>query len=426
MFKIGLVLGVVIAISSVSAYAATINSTWIGSEWGSWSQASNWSPAIVPDNDPTNNFNVTIDGDDVDVALQQSRTINKLDCYGEAYFFGTNNPILFFEGQGLTNHGELDISDMWISGDVNNLSGAFLELDNTEIFGVLHNQNNAAIEVWGEVETDSVENHGTIISTSGADLFTEDGNFINYGQIELYGGQCGSEEDGNSFNNNSGAAITGWGTLYAEGAFNNSGFIKAQAGVLRIQCLYHPLTNNGSLSADPSSSLQIKPGGDLNNLAMINTTGGDFVVDANLVNSPGATIQILDGTLAAKKITQISGAVFNAFGKIIAENGFYIETGATAAITGPTSIIGNVTVSAGATLQISDGQTLITGQTTNNGTIELIGGTVIFQGGYTGGGTIPVTAGTDRNHFDINSDGIADFKDFAGFAESWLWQASWY
>ncbi len=95
-------------------------------------------------------------------------------------------------------------------------------------------------------------------------------------------------------------------------------------------------------------------------------------------------------------------------------------------LTGPTNIIGGVTVSAGAILRISNGQTLITGQTVNNSTIELIGGTVIFQGGYSGAGTIPVTAGTDRNHFDVNSDGIEDFKDFASFANSWLWQESWY
>ncbi|GAH31569.1 unnamed protein product, partial [marine sediment metagenome] len=103
-----------------------------------------------------------------------------------------------------------------------------------------------------------------------------------------------------------------------------------------------------------------------------------------------------------------------------------LESTASIEITGPTNIVGDVTVEAGATLEIRDGQTLITGQTVNNGTIKLIGGTVIFQGGYSGGGTMPVTAGTDRNHFDVNSDGIEDFKDFASFAESWLWQASWY
>jgi len=77
-------------------------------------------------------------------------------------------------------------------------------------------------------------------------------------------------------------------------------------------------------------------------------------------------------------------------------------------------------------LQISDGQTLITGQTTNNGTIHLIGGTVIFQGGYTGDGQIINDAGKDRSQLDMNKDGIQDMQDFAIFADNWLWKASWY
>jgi len=27
------------------------------------------------------------------------------------------------------------------------------------------------------------------------------------------------------------------------------------------------------------------------------------------------------------------------------------------------------------------------------------------------------------NHFDINADGIENLKDFAEFAQNWLWQA---
>lgn len=428
MLKKGLVLAAIIAISSVSAYAATINSSWVGGESGSWEQASNWNPAIVPDNNATNTFNVTVDGSSVEVGagIEQHRTINSLDCYGDVYFFGGTKQTLDFDGGSLTNHGDLDITNLYIGGDVNNLTGAFLELDDAEIFDDLYNQNSATLEVYNCVGADSIENNGTIISTLGADLYTEDGDFINHGQIELYGGKCSVEDDANSFDNNSGAAITGWGILYCEGSFNNNGSIKAQAGVLRILCSSTGLTNNGLLSADPSSSLQIKPAGDVNNLGTINTIAGDFIVDANVINSSGANIQILDGTIAARKITQKAGAVFNAFGKIAAENGFYIEAGATTTITGPTNIICDLTIESGATLQVKDGQTLITGQTINNGTIELVGGTVIFQGGYSGGGTIPVTAGTDRNHFDVNSDGIEDFKDFASFAENWLWQASWY
>ncbi|NLK41615.1 MAG: hypothetical protein GX298_06135 [Planctomycetes bacterium] len=159
---------------------------------------------------------------------------------------------------------------------------------------------------------------------------------------------------------------------------------------------------------------------------MISTAAGDVVVEGVPVNESGAEIGILDGLLSATAITQKAGAVFNAFGKIVTENGFHVDSDAVAAITGPTSLIGDLTIDAGATLQIKDGQTLITGQTTNNGTIHVIGGTVIFQGGYAGTGTILTSAGTDRNHFDVNSNAEVNFQDFVHFAENWLWKASWY
>ena len=170
---------------------------------------------------------------------------------------------------------------------------------------------------------------------------------------------------------------------------------------------------------------------DINNSGTIEINGGGAVVfDCNFTNEPSGIIKLLGGTFAATNIAQKEGATFEGFGGItgdvIIEPNSVSEPNSIIKLTGPTNIIGDVTVLAGAILRISDGQTLITGQTVNNGSIELIGGTVIFQGGYSGSGTIPGTAGTDRNHLDVNSDGIEDFKDFASFAENWLWKASWY
>jgi len=62
-----------------------------------------------------------------------------------------------------------------------------------------------------------------------------------------------------------------------------------------------------------------------------------------------------------------------------------------------------------------------------DGNIHLIGGTAIFQGGCDCGDcNITHNPGTDRSHFVINADDIEDFRDFASFANSWLWQATWY
>jgi hypothetical protein len=420
--------GLVVTVCACTLLGGVIDSHWIAVDDGLWNQADNWDPPLVPDNAGANSFNVTIDGDGVSVQLHQRQIVNRLDCFGEVELFGEGWNILSFAGQGLFNHGDLEISDLLLDGNVTNVSGGYLELEDLEIFGELYNDTGAFLEIWDEVEINRIVNHGTIISHPGGDLYTEEDHFINNGQITLFGGQCGVEGETAVFQNQTDAVISGWGNIYCfdEATFINQGTVKAQHGVLRLVNFSAGLTNEGLFSAAPSSSLQIKLVGNFTNAAMISTAAGDVVVEGVLVNESGAEIGILDGLLSATAITQKAGAVFNAFGKIVTENGFHLDSDAVAAITGPTSLIGDLTIDAGATLQIKDGQTLITGQTTNNGTIHVIGGTVIFQGGYAGTGTILTSAGTDRNHFDVNSDAEVNFQDFVHFAENWLWKASWY
>jgi hypothetical protein len=125
------------------------------------------------------------------------------------------------------------------------------------------------------------------------------------------------------------------------------------------------------------------------------------------------------------------GATFEGFGGITGDvvlvGSIEGDAGGFIRLTGPTNIVGDVTIASGAELEISDGQTLIAGHTTCDGTIRLIGGTVVFQGGCDCDGCdITHDAGADRNHFDVNGDGIVNFLDYAYFADQWLWRASWY
>jgi len=152
---------------------------------------------------------------------------------------------------------------------------------------------------------------------------------------------------------------------------------------------------------------------------------GGVTFEFNLFNQSNGIIKLLDGTLSAPTIRQCADANFTGFGGITGN--VQIGPNAIIKLTGPTNIVGDVNIPAGATLEISDGQTLITGHTTCKGTIHLKGGTVIFQGGCDCTHcNITHEAGVDRNHFDINADGTVKLEDFAYFAESWLWQASWY
>lgn len=430
MFRKELVLGaiVVLAFWACDLQAAQIASTWVGGQSGNWGDASNWDPAIVPDNGGGNTFNVTIDAE-VHVGLQQWRTIDRLDCYGEVELHNWTSDwveLALVDPSGLTNHDYLVIegTGFEIQGNVTNTTGATLELEDMGIEGDLYNQAGATIEVFYEVSVEGVvENAGSMTITLISKLNVEGGTLHNTGLINLYGGGC-VVYDGILDNNDTGL-IKGFGMLYADQLLQNKGQIYAYGGSLAIAS-EGGLINEGVLGNHALASLHIMPTVDVNNNATITVNaGGGVAFDCNLRNDPNGVITLLGGTLAATSITQTADANFAGFGGITGD--ILIESGAKIELTGPTNIVGDVNIPTGATLEISDGQTLITGHTVCDGTIHLIGGTVVFQGGCDCEDcNIINEAGIDRNHFDLNADGIENFKDFAYFAETWLWQASWY
>lgn len=442
--KVLMLTAIVLVFSSFEIQAAVVDSNWVGGEEGLWSEANNWDPAIVPDNNGPNTFAVRIDGGTagVEVRLQQNRTINRLDTYGEVGLerrVREEDLVLALEedldltlrvlesNNGLTNHGFLDIEDVIISGDVLNASGAYLEGGEVDITdGNLLNESGARIncsEHYLDVHNGSIYSYGSIVSGPAGGPWAEY-ELQNFDVIEIYGGLCSSDQ---ALTNESTGVIKGFGTLFSEEMIQNKGKIHAYGGSLAVG-IEGALINTGILANMPPSLLHIKPAEDLNNQGTIQVfPGGGIGIDCNLVNEPSAVIELLGGTLAAPNITQKAGATFEGFGTIAVADEILIESGAKIELTGPTNIVGDVNIPASATLEISDGQTLITGHTTCDGTIHLIGGTVIFQGGCDCDDcNIINEAGIDRNHFDINADGIENFEDFAYFANTWLWKASWY
>ena len=448
MFRKSLVFAVIVTVFSISSYAATIDSSWVGGEDGEWGQASNWNPAVVPDNNATNTFNVTIDGGSnyVDVGLQQHRTINRLDCYGEVELsLWTSDWTVFTltDPCGLTNHGLLEIDGIEFTGNVTNTNSSRLELDDTEIVGTFINEQDGFIEVITEMDVEGdFTNNGWMFlgpECSGG-FWVDEGSFINNGVLHIQNSMFANDETDANFINSVGATIRGSGTIFTENSLLNSGSIVSSADNLKIQV-------HGTFTNEATGELRTTPGASIY-IASAYLYGGEEVLNKGIIvihpesaitlrkdgmftsvvpgdyslNNEGI-IQLKGGTIAASTITQTADANFSGFGTI--SGNVVIETDGLITLTGPTNIIGDVTVSAGATLQISDGQTLITGVTTNNGTIKLIGGTPVFQGGYSGEPMI-YEQSAQRSSFDFIRDGVVDFTDFASFADIWLWQASWY
>ncbi len=421
--KVLALVAVVLAFGVCDLQAAQINSTWVGGSQGEWGQASNWDPAIVPDNNPTNTFAVTIDagGDEVFVALQQWRTIDQLDCYGEVELQNWTSgwiKLTLVDANGLTNHGYLEIENIEINGNVTNLAGATLDSWNMDIGANLYNQAGATIEVEGESDVEGdLQNDGTITIIHASDLWCHQ-QVINNGLINIYCGEFGVK---GIVDNNSTGVIRGFGVIYAEQLLRNKGGIYAYGGSLAVLS-EGSLLNTGVLGNTPLSSLHIKPGEDVNNQGTIEANaGGGVAFDCNLVNEPNGVIKLLGGTLAATTITQTADANFAGFGTITGD--VVIEPNGLIQLTGPTNIVGDMQIGTGATLEISDGTTLITGYTTNNGTIHMKGGRIIPQGGFTNNGNIMWEPGTFNNIADFNLDGLVNFKDFADFADTWLWKA---
>jgi len=124
------------------------------------------------------------------------------------------------------------------------------------------------------------------------------------------------------------------------------------------------------------------------------------------------------------KVCTKAGATFEGFGTI--SGSVVLEANAEMNFTTSTNIVGNLEINENATQEINDGLTLVTGQTTCNGTIHMKGGYIIPQGGLSGNCNIIWEPGAYRNEADFNLDGTVDFKDFSSFADTWLWQAGWY
>ena len=433
MVRKKLILATILTISSFccQAQAVQIPVSWDGGGDGhTWGDPYNWDPNVVPDN---NTFDVTINAGTglVEVGLEHNYTIIRLYCYGNVELETKDGSWaeLICEGvPGLENYGYLEIELLTIEGNVLNTADAVLELetDGAEIVGNLSNLAGGLVKIErAEIKDGDIENAGQFNIRHHGYMYFEN-KFHNTSQIQLNGGAIlyWAEEKGPGIldNDNTGL-IKGFGVLHAAQLLNK-GAIYAYGGSLVISS-EGSLTNTGILGSKSMSSLHIKPGGDVNNQGTIEVnTGGGVVFDCNLVNETNGAIELRGGTLAATTITQTANANFVGFGGISGD--VVIESDGLIKLTGPTNIVGDVEINPNATLEISDGTTLITGQTTCNGTIHIKGGRIIPQGGLSGDCNIIWEPGTYSNIADFNLDGKVNFKDFAGFADTWLWKASWY
>jgi len=291
----------------------------------------------------------------------------------------------------IENRGHLQIFALDIHGNIINRAGSSLDLQNVELVGDVNNPSGATIKIEGNawVDEGQVSNAGNIMIFPKGRFCASELN--NTGLISMFGGEL---DGGSVFNNN--GVITGSGLVLGAPPINK-GQICASSGALTIAS-EEPFCNMGTICNTSTGFLRITEvnvlwndtmytPGDANNLSTIEVrAGGSIAFDCNLANEPDGTIKLLGGTLAAATITQSANATFEGFGGITGN--LVINPNGIIRLTGPTNIVGDVNITANATLEVSDGTTLITGHTTNNGDIRVVNGDVVFQDGYSGSGLV--------------------------------------
>lgn len=205
--------------------------------------------------------------------------------------------------------------------------------------------------------------------------FAVNNNLVNNGTLAMKGGM--TTGTGALTNNN---LLIGTGILNNIGGVNNAGTLNAKSGNFTV--VSDSFTNTGLVKNSVGSNLFIEST-TVSNLGNIETnSSGSVVFDAAITNTATKTVNLLGGTLATPTLTNAAGGTVTGFGTL---TGNLVNAGSVE-FYGPTSVVGDFTNQAGGTLLVRNNQTLITGQTVNDGTIQTLKGTVIFEGGLVNNG----------------------------------------
>jgi len=428
--KVLFLAGAVSVLLAWNVKAAVINSTWIGGNKGGWANPYNWDPNIVPRNSASDKFNVSISNAHIWLDDYYDPNVSSLSIDGDVDLWSRFVQLFSIEHSSLSiGAGDsLELNDLHVTsnGAVSN-------------YGRIDFQHRSQIKEdivnYGDINISSISeagiegeltNNGTVVISHSSHFNANEG-IQNYAQFTIVGGLGVTDE---AMYNNPTGTLMGFGLFYAEQQIVNAGQIVAWGGSLTI-ATGGAFTNTGIIQSTELSPLLISPymsstPEDFNNLGTIEIqTGGGVAFECNLVNDANGVIELLGGTLAATTITQSPNGTFQGFGSIAGD--IVMEPNGIIELTAPTNIVGDITISDGARLEVSDGTTIITGHTTcNNGTIHMIGGRVICQGGLTNNGCdIIWEPGIDSNAADYNLDGRVNLEDYAQFARTWLWEASW-
>jgi hypothetical protein len=257
---------------------------------------------------------------------------------------------------------------------------------------------------------------------------------IDPGVLDSYGSMINTGTVSISFSNlafEADATLINEGTIYGAGnlmmldtPLSNSGTIKSMFGDLVVISTGETI-NDGTLYNEPGTLLfmttqAVTP---LINRGQIRTLsgGGVSLYPSHVTNESGGLIDFKGGFLRAWDIEVKPYSTIQGRGELIGS--LYIDPNATADFYRELTITNSLEIDPLAELTIEDGEMLVEGNISNNGTIRLKSSRLIPRGGLSGGGQIIWDISDYNTMTDYNFDGVVNMEDLATFAQTWLWQS---
>jgi hypothetical protein len=285
------------------------------------------------------------------------------------------------DGPGLDNNAVLDMVGGTLAGAGSLVNdGTLTSSGSLTVSGSGGFTNNGTLTVTSGSLT--LDNSGVNTNTGTLDLAFFDDMTLNTaltssGTIRLKGGNWSGS---GTLTNTVTGEFSGSGAV--AGSIVNAGTVDARSGNLTIGGA--SFTNSGLVRNSVGSNLFV-------NAATVAHTGsievnaaGSVVFSGAVTNSAGRDITLNGGALGTGGLTNASGAVIAGFGSL---TGNLVNAGSVDFF-GTTSLVGDLDVQATGHFLVRNDQTLITGHTTNNGTIETLNGQLIFEGGLTNNGAL--------------------------------------
>jgi hypothetical protein len=417
---------VLFAVSCINAGIAATAYVWSGPDGGLWSQPGNWSPYGAPGTDPADTVQIAADPSiSTTIIADVSCTVQSITSSGKIVIRGTldstGSPENTLDGL-LTNSGFLDIWNMKIKGQMVNQAGAVMKL--REIRGSVQIENYGELR-WYFVnvldEASFITNYSKMLVIDPGVLDSY-GSMINTGTVSISFSNLAFEAD---------ATLINEGTIYGAGnlmmldtPLSNSGTIKSMFGDLVVISTGETI-NDGTLYNEPGTLLfmttqAVTP---LINRGQIRTLsgGGVSLYPSHVSNESGGLIELKGGFLRALSIEAKPYSTIQGRGELISS--LYIDQDATANFYRELTITNYLGIEPSAELTIEDGEMLVEGNISNEGTIRLKSSRLIPRGGLSGGGQIIWDISDYNTMTDYNFDGVVNMEDLATFAQTWLWQS---